>query len=137
MILFNCVVYGVTCRLDQTAVRAANKEIYYMYGRLIVAASTLGGSGATGGLSAKALRPFAQPKVLGLLALICVLDAVYMLSLYKALSLISSVYVTAIKRGGGVLVSSLMGVAFFGESVKGRLPPIISIAIGVTLLCMK
>jgi hypothetical protein len=107
------------------------------YGRMIVAATTLGGSAATGGVSRKALAPFAQPRVLGLLAGVCALDAVYMLCLYKAVTLISPVYVAAIKRGGGVLLSSLLGVTCFGESVAGRVAPILSIAAGVVLLCLK
>ena len=55
----------------------------------------------------------------------------------QAVTLISPVYVAAIKRGGGVLVSSLIGVTLFGESVHGRLPPILAIAAGVVLLCLK
>lgn len=102
-----------------------------------MAATTMGGSGAVGGLTKAKLKPFATPKVAALLALVCSLDAVYMLSLYKAVTLISPVYVAAIKRGGGVLVSSLIGVSFFGESVAGRVPPILAIAAGVVLLCMK
>lgn len=137
LILFNCFVYGFTFRLDRSAVQAGGKTVYYMYGRLIMAATTLGGSGAAGGLTKAKLRPFATPKVAALLALVCCLDAVYMLSLYKAVTLISPVYVAAIKRGGGVLVSSLIGVSFFGESVAGRVPPILAIAAGVVLLCMK
>ena len=34
-----------------------------MYGRLIMAATTLGGSGAAGGLNRGSLAPFARPKV--------------------------------------------------------------------------
>ena len=90
-----------------------------------------------GGLTRAQLAPFGTLKVAALLALACALDAVYMLSLYKAVTLISPVYVAAVKRGGGVLVSSLIGVSFFGESVQGRLPPIVAIAAGVVLLCMK
>lgn len=107
------------------------------YGRLIMAATTMGGSCAAGGLTKEKLAPFATPKVASKLALVCCLDAVYMLSLYKAVTLISPVYVAAIKRGGGVLMSSLIGVSCFGESVTGRLPPIFAIAAGVVLLCLK
>lgn len=102
-----------------------------------MAASTLGGSGATGGLTASSLGAFMRPRVMMLLLLLCALDAVYMLSLYKAVTLISPVYVAAIKRGGGVLLSSLIGVTCFGESVRGRIPPILAISAGVVLLCMK
>ena len=73
----------------------------------------------------------------GLLALACALDAVYMLSLYKAVTLISPVYVAAIKRGGGVLASSLIGATVFGESLRGRSLPVLAISAGVVLLCMK
>ena len=76
-------------------------------------------------------------QVAGLLALACALDAVYMLSLYKAVTLISPVYVAAIKRGGGVLASSLIGATVFGESLRGRSLPVLAISAGVVLLCMK
>lgn len=68
---------------------------------------------------------------------LCVCDAIYMLSLYKAVTLISPVYVAAIKRGGGVLLSSLLGLTFFGESMQGRLGPVLAISSGVVLLCLK
>jgi len=135
-ILFNCVVYGFTSRLDKAAIRAANKEIYYMYGRLIMAFSTLSGSRATGNLTKKDLAGFLKLKPLALLLAICAADAVYMLSLYKAMTLISPVYVTAIKRGGGVLLSSLIGALFFGEATQGRLFPIFVIMSGVVALCI-
>jgi hypothetical protein len=37
----------------------------------------------------------------------------------QAFAWISPVYVTAIKRGGGILLSSLLGVALFGETITG------------------
>ena len=38
----------------------------------------------------------------------------------QAFAWISPVYVTAIKRGGGILLSSLLGVVLFGETLKGE-----------------
>ena len=102
-----------------------------------MAASTLGATADAGGLTQARAAPFKRPRVLGLLSAVCAMDAVYMLSLYKAVTLISPVYVAAIKRGGGVLASSLIGVTVFGESVRGRVPPILAIAAGVVFLCMK
>ena len=37
----------------------------------------------------------------------------------QAFAWISPVYVTAIKRGGGILLSSLLGVVLFSESLAG------------------
>ena len=31
LILFNCVIYGITFRLDKAAVQAAGTQLYYMY----------------------------------------------------------------------------------------------------------
>ena len=108
-----------------------------MYGRLIMAATTLMGARAAGQMTPSSTQALLKPRSLRLLSLICASDAVYMLSLYKAVSLISPVYVSAIKRGGGVLVSSLIGALLFGEPSRGREVPILTIVAGVVLLCMK
>ena len=39
----------------------------------------------------------------------------------KAVSLISPVLVSAVKRGGGIVVSALFGAVFFGEKLRGRI----------------
>ena len=49
---------------------------------------------------------------------------------------ISPVYVTAIKRGGGILLSSLIGALVFAESLHGRLLPILTIVAGVVFMCL-
>ena len=54
----------------------------------------------------------------------------------QAMASISPVYVTAIKRGGGILLSSLIGVAVFSESLEGRMVPIFTIVVGVVFLCL-
>jgi len=135
-ILLNCVIYAFTSRMDKLAIKSAGKTLYYAYGRLLMAATTLGGSFSAGGMNKKALSKFTEPKIAGLLMSVCVADAVYMLSLYQAFSWISPVYVTAVKRGGGILLASLIGVLFFGESMAGRMQPILTIVIGVTFLCL-
>lgn len=137
LILLNCVIYGFTFRLDKAAVKASSTTIYYMYGRLIMAATTFSGARAAGQMTQDSMSKFLRPKVAGLIGLICAADAVYMLSLYKAVSLMSPVYVAAIKRGGGVLVSSLLGSLIFGEPLAGRRLPILTIVVGVVVLCMK
>lgn len=134
-ILLNCVIYGFTSRMDKVAIKSAGKTLYYAYGRLLMAASTLGGAFMSGALTWRELKKFCTPSVMSLLAGICVADAVYMLSLYQAFAWISPVYVTAIKRGGGILLSSLLGVVLFGESMAGRFGPILTICLGVTYLC--
>jgi len=135
-ILLNCVIYGFTSRLDKVAIKSAGKTLYYAYGRLLMAGTTLGGSLASGGMTARELNKFKTPAVMTLILAICVSDAVYMLSLYQAFAWISPVYVTAVKRGGGILLSSLLGVALFSESMAGRLGPILTICFGVTFLCL-
>lgn len=51
----------------------------------------------------------------------------------KAVSLISPVLVSAVKRGGGIVVSALFGAVFFGEKLEGRKQLLCVVAIGVTL----
>uniref|UniRef100_A0A7S0HY37 EamA domain-containing protein n=1 Tax=Hanusia phi TaxID=3032 RepID=A0A7S0HY37_9CRYP len=135
-ILINCVIYGFTSRLDKVAIKSAGKTLYYAYGRLLMASTTLGGSFMSGGLTLRELKKFMAPPVLLLIFAICLSDAIYMLSLYQAFAWISPVYVTAIKRGGGILLSSLLGVLLFSESVAGRFIPIVTICSGVTFLCL-
>eukprot|EP00286_Rhodomonas_abbreviata_P026144 CAMPEP_0181297272 /NCGR_PEP_ID=MMETSP1101-20121128/5150_1 /TAXON_ID=46948 /ORGANISM="Rhodomonas abbreviata, Strain Caron Lab Isolate" /LENGTH=474 /DNA_ID=CAMNT_0023402195 /DNA_START=137 /DNA_END=1561 /DNA_ORIENTATION=- len=135
-ILLNCVIYGFTSRMDKVAIKSAGKTIYYAYGRLLMASSTLGGSVMSGALTIKELKKFTATPVVTLIGAICLADAVYMLSLYQAFAWISPVYVTAIKRGGGILLSSILGVLLFGESVAGRFGPILTICLGVTFLCL-
>lgn len=59
----NCVIYGFTSRLDRVATIAASKEIYYMYGRLIMATTTLASCAGTGKLTEESLISFTKPKV--------------------------------------------------------------------------
>ena len=141
-ILLNCVIYAFTSRMDKAAVQSAGKTLYYAYGRLIMAGTCLGGAGAaaaSGGASGglrRALAKFATPTAASLTVATCVAEAVYMLSLYQAFAAISPVYVTAIKRGGGVLMSSALGVLLFGETIAGRAFPISVVVIGVVMLCL-
>jgi len=135
-ILINCVIYGFTSRMDKVAINSAGKTLYYAYGRLLMASTTLGGSFLSGGLTMRELKKFTAPPVMTLIGAICFADALYMLSLYQAFAWISPVYVTAIKRGGGILLSSILGTLLFGESMAGRIQPIVTICIGVTFLCL-
>ena len=141
-ILLNCVIYAFTSRMDKAAVQSAGKTLYYAYGRLIMAGTCLGGAGAaaaSGGPSGgqrRALAKFATPTAASLTIAVCAAEAVYMLSLYQAFAAISPVYVTAIKRGGGVLMSSALGVLLFGETIAGRAFPISVVVIGVVMLCL-
>lgn len=63
-------------------------------------------------------------------------DAAYMLSMYQAVSLISPVLVSAVKRGGGIVVSACFGAIFFGEKLEGRKQLLCVVAIGVMILCV-
>ena len=55
-ILLNCVIYGFTSRMDKVAIKSAGKTLYYAYGRVLMASTTLGGSLASGGMTSKELR---------------------------------------------------------------------------------
>lgn len=134
-ILFNCVLYGFTSRMDKVAISSSSKTVYYAWGRLIMAGTALGGTAAAGGSLAR-LRKLVQPSVILLILLTCGADALYQLSQYQAMARISPVYVTAIKRGGGILLSSMIGTALFSESLEGRLLPILAIVVGVVFLCL-
>eukprot|EP00435_Cladocopium_sp_Y103_P030590 s1080_g7.t1 len=59
-----------------------------------------------------------------------------MLSMYQAVSLISPVLVSAVKRGGGIVVSACFGAIFFGEKLQGRKQLLCVVAIGVMILCV-
>ena len=132
MILFNCCVYAVTSRLDKAATLAAGKTLYYTYGRIIMAATCFAGARP----SKASLAELGRPGTLGLVLATCAAEAVYMLSLYQAFACISPVYVTAIKRGGGVLLASFASIFFFKEPAVGRGFPIFAIVFGVCGLCL-
>lgn len=141
LIILNCFLYGFTYRMDARACRLATSTFYFACCRLLMAATCLFGSMACGReagarMNLSQFAPFLRPQVaLRLLAVVFV-DGFYMLSMYRAVSLISPVFVSAVKRGGGVLVSALLGSLLFGERLEGRWPPLLAVAVGVTLLCL-
>ena len=138
-ILFNCVIYGFTSRMDKVAIASSSKTVYYAWGRLIMAGTALAGSAAASGADARSFsrrHVLLQPSVMILILLTCGADALYQLSQYQAMTKISPVYVTAVKRGGGILLSSIVGAVFFSESLQGRLAPILAIVVGVVFLCL-
>lgn len=101
-----------------------------------MACTALGGSFAAGGLTRKEIGKLLVPSALAMLACVCAADALYQLSQYQAMAYISPVYVTAIKRGGGILLSAVMGILLFGESARGRVGPTCLIVFGVVFLCL-
>jgi hypothetical protein len=62
-ILLNCVIYGFTSRMDKVAIKSAGKTLYYAYGRILMASTTLGGSLMSGGMTGKELRKVRHPLV--------------------------------------------------------------------------
>jgi hypothetical protein len=132
MILGNCAIYSITSRLDKLAVLAAGKTLYYAYGRVIMASTCFLGVRP----GKEAVKELTQPKVASLVLATCAAEAVYMLALYQAFACISPVYVTAIKRGGGVLLASFASMFFFKEPLAGRGFPIAAIVAGVVALCL-
>ena len=124
MILGNCAIYSITSRLDKLAVLAAGKTLYYAYGRVIMASTCFLGVRP----GKEAVKELTQPKVASLVLATCAVEAVYMLALYQAFACISPVYVTAIKRGGGVLLASHGGVLESRPNSKKR--PLFTISRG-------
>ena len=124
MILGNCAIYSITSRLDKLAVLAAGKTLYYAYGRVIMASTCFLGVRP----GKEAVKELTQPKVASLVLMTCAAEAVYMLALYQAFACISPVYVTAIKRGGGVLLASHGGVLESRPNSKKR--PLFTISRG-------
>jgi multidrug transporter EmrE-like cation transporter len=124
--------------MDKVAIASSSKTVYYAWGRLIMAGTALAGSAAASGgaRSFSRRQVLLQPSVIILILLTCGADALYQLSQYQAMAKISPVYVTAVKRGGGILLSSIVGAVFFSESLQGRLAPILAIVVGVVFLCL-
>ncbi|CAE7249964.1 HMA5 [Symbiodinium natans] len=138
-IILNCFLYSATYRLDAAAVGVTSTVCYFAFSRLLMAAVCFVGTL----LQAQDAKPDEPTKSGGwdrrtvtLLLFVCVVDAAYMLSMYQAVSLISPVLVSAVKRGGGIVVSALFGALFFGENLSGRKKLLLSIAAAVTLLCL-
>lgn len=132
-ILGNCVIYSVTSRLDKAAVLAAgSKTLYFTYSRVVMGSTAM----ASAKPSRRTLRKFFHPNVLVLLFSVCAAETLYLLSLYQAFAAISPVYVTAIKRGGGLLFSAVASSLFFSEPILHRAFPILAIVVGVVALCL-
>ncbi|CAK9000545.1 unnamed protein product [Durusdinium trenchii] len=135
-IILNCFLYSATYRLDAAAVGVSSSLCLFAYCRLIMAAMCFsstrlwkrGREGDSTGLW--------EPRALLLLIFVCVVDAAYMLSMYQAVSLISPVLVSAVKRGGGIVVSALFGAIFFNEKLEGRKQLLFVVAVGVMILCV-
>uniref|UniRef100_A0A7S4RR09 Uncharacterized protein n=1 Tax=Alexandrium monilatum TaxID=311494 RepID=A0A7S4RR09_9DINO len=142
LIILNCVLYAFTYRLDARACNLATSTFYFACCRLLMAATCLGGSllrrkgPGERGVDLQRLAPFLRPQVALRVLAVVLVDGFYMLSMYRAVSLISPVFVSAVKRGGGVLVSALLGAMAFGEKLEGRWTPLLTVAVGVTLLCL-
>jgi len=141
LIILNCVLYAFTYRLDAAACRVSGSGPYFACCRLLMAAACLGSSLAGigrsgGGLGASRFSPFLRPQVALCMLAVVAVDGFYMLSMYRAVSLVSPVFVSAVKRGGGVIVSAALGAAVFGERLAGRWVPLLTVAAGVTLLCL-
>ncbi|CAE7788476.1 HMA5 [Symbiodinium sp. CCMP2456] len=140
-IILNCFLYSATYRLDAAAVGVTSSVCYFAFSRLLMAAVCFAGTLLQTKEDAKLDQPSAKSggwdrRTVTLLLFVCVVDAAYMLSMYQAVSLISPVLVSAVKRGGGIVVSALFGALFFGENLSGRKKLLFSIAAGVTLLCL-
>jgi len=127
------VIYSVTSRLDKAAVLAAgSKTAYFTYGRFVMGTAAFASAKPT----KRTLRKFLNPHALVLLLSVCTAEGLYLLSMYEAFARVSPVYVTAIKRGGGLLFSAFASAIFFNESLTGRYLPIAAIVSGVVALCL-
>ena len=63
-------------------------------------------------------------------------EAFYMACYFSSLTIVSKVYVVAIKKGGNLLVNSVGGWVLFGESHQGRKLPVLGVVAGVTLMSL-
>ena len=75
-----------------------------------------------------------EPKFALLLCTIALVEGGYMGCYFAALTRTSKVYVVAIKKGGNLLVSSVGGWVFLGESTEGRVLPVMGVVLGVVLM---
>ncbi|CAE8596993.1 unnamed protein product [Polarella glacialis] len=140
LIMLNCFLYTFTLRIDAMAIGMASSTCYLAFSRLLVAALCMTASSvrhsfrrAGSGESESRFR-FAfmlQASSASCMLALCFVDTIYILSMYRAVSLISPVFVSAVKRGGGVLISALLGALCFGERIGGRWQPLLPIALGV------
>jgi drug/metabolite transporter (DMT)-like permease len=147
-VLFNCVIWSFTTKLDENATRVAGGWTYLTYGKLMTGAWALVGDKLTMDKATKkdddkekkaaaAAGPVhLQPKVMLMLLGVACTEGLYMLCYYGAITRVSKVFVVAIKKGGGLLISAAFGVLFFGENVEGRVTPILAIVCGVVLLAV-
>jgi len=131
-ILFNCCIYAITSRLDKAAITHAGKALYFAYGRVVMASTCFAGARPT----KATLSKFTHPHTAILILCVCVSETFYLLALYQAFATISPVYVTAIKRGGGLLFSAVASALLFRERIKSRIFPILTIVAGVVFLCL-
>jgi uncharacterized membrane protein len=148
IVLFNCMIWSFTTKLDELATRVAGGWTYLTYGKLMTGAWAYLGDKLTSAKGAaekdkkddkeaKAAGPiYLQPKVMAMLFGVACAEGIYMLCYYGAITRVSKVYVVAIKKGGGLLISAMFGVLFFGENIQGRLMPILAIVSGVVLLAV-
>ena len=152
IVLFNCVIWSFTTKLDENATRVAGGWTYLTYGKLMTGAWALLGDKLTmdKATAAKATKKdddkekkaaaagpvHLQPKVMLMLLGVACTEGLYMLCYYGAITRVSKVFVVAIKKGGGLLISAAFGVLFFGENVEGRVAPILAIVSGVVLLAV-
>ncbi|CAJ1344662.1 unnamed protein product, partial [Effrenium voratum] len=134
-VLLNCFLYSATYRLDACAVNLASGALLLAYSRLVMAALCFGAHAASSGRR-EAESGLWEPRTLALLLFVCLVDGLYMLSMYKAVSLISPELVAAVKRGGGIVVSALFGAIFFHERLEGRKRLLAVVALGVVVLCL-
>merc|ERR1712107_90966 len=125
IIMFNCCLYCITCRLDKLAIQQAGSIfVFFAFDRLVMAPVCLLGGAADAPQvrrgSSSRLAAYSRPPVAACLLAVCAIETIYMLSLFTAVSLISPVFVTSVKRGGGVVFSALLGRTLFGEQLAGR-----------------
>ena len=76
----------------------------------------------------------ACPALLLLLLGVAAMEALYMGCFYASLTLVSKVYVVAIKKGGNLLVTSVGGWLLFGEPHAGRVAPVVGVVAGGALM---
>merc|ERR1740139_481170 len=155
-VLAVCAIQSVSTKFDQMATKAGGGALVYLcYAKLLAGlwatlgaaalsapAPPAGGDDAAGkakaaiagGAARRSVALLRARPALLLLLGVAAMEAVYMGCFYASLTIVSKVYVVAIKKGGNLLVTSVGGWVLFGEPHAGRVGPVLGVVAGVALM---
>ena len=123
-IILNCFLCCITTRLAKVAVALSGSLVLYFTCNHVVMACTAYFTISPG---------FWNRRPPTAVLLVAVLEAVYLILFYQSLQTLPPAIVTTAKRGGGMIVTSVLGMLIFKERVS--IFPLLITAAGVTALC--